>query len=144
MLSKSFILFLCADGELMMSLSELCGDECTQQLFECPFSFRPMDDPQLPGSGICLIQLQSQPSAQSPEWAAPSHHDDHGLLNSCFYQLHMRGGPLFSEGSDCDPAGGGTHAPCGLQVEFGLPSTSTSSTAVLSSHSQVFGSLLHP
>ncbi|XP_013890152.1 mesoderm induction early response protein 2 [Austrofundulus limnaeus] len=127
------------DGELLMSLSELCGDECPQQLFECPFSLRPVDDPQDPGSDSGPARLQYQSSAQSPDWASPPrHHHDYGLLNSCLYQLHMRGGPFVSEGSDCDPAGGGT------QVEFGLPSTSPSSSAVLSSHLQAFGSLLHP
>ncbi|XP_072245721.1 mesoderm induction early response protein 2 [Leuresthes tenuis] len=140
-----------ADGELVMSLSELCGDECSQQLFECPFSFPSMDDLRDPGSDSCCpsapVQLQSQPSAQSSQWVcgnSPSPHDDHSLRNSCFYHLHMRGGPFVSDGSDCGAAGGGADAPRRLQVELSLPSSSPSSPAVLSSHFQAFGNLLHP
>ncbi|XP_035509773.1 mesoderm induction early response protein 2 [Morone saxatilis] len=141
-----------ADGELVMGLSDLCGDGCPQQLFGCPFSLPPMDDLQEPSSGSCCpsapVQLQSQPSPQSSQWAggSPSScHDDHRLQGSCFYQLHMRGGPFVSEGPDCGTAGGGTGSPHGLQVEFSLsPSASPPSSAVLPSHFQTFGSLLHP
>uniref|UniRef100_A0A1A8MV45 Mesoderm induction early response 1, family member 2 n=2 Tax=Nothobranchius TaxID=28779 RepID=A0A1A8MV45_9TELE len=133
------------EGELGMSLSELCDDECPQQLFERPFSFRSMEDLQESSSDRSPVQLQlhSQPSARCSEWVSPSHHDDPGLLNSCFYQLHMRGGPFVCDGSDFDPAGSGV-CPPRLQVEFSLPTTSPSSPAVLSSHFQAFGSLLHP
>ncbi|XP_044054704.1 mesoderm induction early response protein 2 isoform X2 [Siniperca chuatsi] len=137
------------DGELVMGLSDLCGDGCSQQLFGCPFSLPLMDDLRDPGSGSCQscpsapLQLQSQPSHQSSQWAdesPPSCHDDHHLPG--FYQLHMRGGPFVSEGPDCGTAGGGTG---GLQVEFSLcPSASPPSSAVLPSHFQAFGSLLHP
>ncbi|KAL7396721.1 hypothetical protein ABVT39_010794 [Epinephelus coioides] len=140
-----------ADGELVMGLSDLCGDGCPQQLFGCPFSLPPMDDLRDAGSGSCcpsaLVQLQSQPSPQSSQWAGgspPSCHDDHRLQGSCFYQLHMCGGPFVSEGPDCDAAGGGTGSPHGLQVEFSLPSASPPSSSVLPSHFQTFGSLLHP
>ncbi|XP_042368148.1 mesoderm induction early response protein 2 isoform X2 [Plectropomus leopardus] len=139
-----------ADGELVMELSDLCGDGCPQQLFGCPFSLPPMDDLRDPGSSSCcpsaLVQLQSQPSPQSSQWAGgspPSCHDDHRLPGSCFYQLHMCGGPFASEGPDCDTAGGGTGSAHGLQVEFSLPSASPPSSSVLPSHFQAFGSLLH-
>ncbi|XP_028260418.1 mesoderm induction early response protein 2 [Parambassis ranga] len=134
------------DGDLVMGLSELCADECPQQLFGCPFSLPPMGNQQDPGSDSCCpsapVQLQTQPSAQSPQWAcgsSPSHHDNHGLQNPCFYQLHMRGGPFVSDGPDSGTAGGGAGAPHRLRVEFSLPSVSSPS-----SHFQAFGSLLHP
>ncbi|KAM6921982.1 mesoderm induction early response protein 2 [Xenentodon cancila] len=137
------------DGELV-SLSELCGDRCPQRLFECPFSFPSADDLRDPGSDgrhpSAPVQLQSQASAQSSRWAcenSPSQ-DDRGLRNSCFFQLHVRGGPFASEGSDCGTAGGGADAPHRLQVEFSLPSASPSSPALLSSRFQAFDSLLHP
>ncbi|XP_023133549.1 mesoderm induction early response protein 2 [Amphiprion ocellaris] len=136
------------DGELVMGLSELCGDDCPQQLFGCPFSLPPIHDLRDSGSDSCCpsapVQLQSQPSAQASQWSSPSHHDDHGLPNPCFYQLHMRGGPFVSEGPDCGTAGGEAGAPHRLQVEFSLPSASPPSSAVLPSHFQAFGSLLHP
>lgn len=140
-----------ADGELVMGLSDFCGDGCPQQLFGCPFSLPPMDDLQDPGTSSCClpapVQLQSQPSPRSPQWAGgspPSCLDDHGLPGSCFYHLHMRGGPLVSEGPECGAAGGGAGSPRGLQVEFSLsPSASPPSSAVLPSHFQAFGSLLH-
>ncbi|XP_041863055.1 mesoderm induction early response protein 2 isoform X2 [Melanotaenia boesemani] len=138
------------DDELVMSLSELCGDECPQQLFECPFSFPSMDNLRDPGSESCCpsspVQLQSQPLAQSSQWAcqsSPSHRDDHGLRSSCFYQLHMHGEHFASEGSDCGTAGEGADTPHRLQMDFSLPSAPPSSS-VFSSHFQVFGSLLHP
>ncbi|KAM9358131.1 mesoderm induction early response protein 2 [Symphorus nematophorus] len=140
------------DGELVMGLSDLCGDGCPQQLFGCPFSLLPMDDLQDPGSGSCCpsapVQLHSQSSPQICQWAngsPPSCHDDHQLPGSCFYQLHMRGGPFVSEGPDCGTAGGGAGSPHGLQVGFSLsPSASPPSSSVLPSHFQAFGSLLHP
>ncbi|XP_023261029.1 mesoderm induction early response protein 2-like isoform X1 [Seriola lalandi dorsalis] len=139
------------DGELVMGLSELCGDRCPQQLFDCPFSLPPMDDLQEPGSDRCCssaaVQLQSQSSALSSQWACgspPSCNDDHCLPGSCFFQLHMRGGPFVSDVPNCGTPGGGTGAPHGLQVEFSLPSASPPSSAVLPSHFQPFGSLLHP
>lgn len=141
-------------GELMMGLSDLGGNGCPQQLFGCPFSLSPVDDLRDPGSGNCQscpsapVQLQSQPSPQSCQWAdgsPPFCHDDHHLPGSCFYQLHMCGGPFVSESPDCGTAGGGTGSPHGLQVEFSLsPSASPPSSAVLPSHFQAFGSLLHP
>ncbi|XP_028443081.1 mesoderm induction early response protein 2 isoform X1 [Perca flavescens] len=138
------------DGELVMGLSDLCGDGCPQQLFGCPFSLPPMDGLRDPDSGSCcpsaLVQLQSPPSLQSSQWAGgspPSCHDDYRLPGSCFYQLHMYSGPFVSEGPDCDAAGGGTGSPHGLQVEFSLPSASPPSSSVLPSHFQAFGSLLH-
>lgn len=136
-----------ADGELVMSLSELVADKCPQQLFDCPFSFPSMDELQDPDSDrpSTPAQLQSQLSDECTGWACedpPSHRDDdHGFLNSCFYQLHMDGRPFVSDGPSCGTAGGGAHR---LQVEFSLPSTSASSSAVLSSSLQAFGSLLHP
>ncbi|XP_029938627.1 mesoderm induction early response protein 2 [Salarias fasciatus] len=139
------------DGKLVMELSQLCGDQCPQQLFGCPSSLPPMNNLQDPTSDRCcpsaLIQRPSQSSAQSSQWAfggSPSHHDDHGLRNPCFYQLHMQGGSFVSAGSDCGAAGGGPGASHRLQVEFSLPSTSPSSSAALPSHFQAFGSLLHP
>lgn len=139
------------DGELVMELSDLCGDGCPQQLFACPFSLPPMDDLRGPGPGSCcpssLVQFQSQPSPRSSQWAGgspPSCHDDHCLPGSCFYQLHMCSGPFVPEGPDCDPAGGGTGSHHGLQVEFSLPSSSPPSSSVLPSHFQALGSLLHP
>uniref|UniRef100_UPI0037E96AE1 LOW QUALITY PROTEIN: mesoderm induction early response protein 2 n=1 Tax=Semicossyphus pulcher TaxID=241346 RepID=UPI0037E96AE1 len=133
------------DGELVMGLSDLCGDGCPQQLFACPFSLPPMDDLRDPGSDSCCpsapTQLQSQSSPRSSFWAGgspPSCHDDPRLPGSCFYQLHMRGGPFVSEGLDCGAAGGGTDSPRGLQVEFSLPSASPPSPAVLPSHFQAF------
>ncbi|XP_038571940.1 LOW QUALITY PROTEIN: mesoderm induction early response protein 2 [Micropterus salmoides] len=141
-------------GELMMGLSDLGGNGCPQQLFGFPFSLSPVDDLRDPGSGNCQscpsapVQLQSQPSSQSCQWAdgsPPFCHDDHHLPGSCFYQLHMCGGPFVSESPDCGTAGGGTGSPHGLQVEFSLsPSASPPSSAVLPSHFQAFGSLLHP
>lgn len=138
-----------ADGELVMGLSDLCGDRCPQQLFGCPFSLPPMDDlsDHDPGRPSAPLQLQSQPSTQSSQWAAgspPSCHDDCRLPGSCFYQLHMHGGAFVSEDPDCGAAGGGAGSPHGLQVEFSLsPSASPPSSAVLPSHFQAFGSLLH-
>ncbi|XP_059197719.1 mesoderm induction early response protein 2 isoform X2 [Centropristis striata] len=139
------------DGELVMGLSDLCADGCPQQLFGCPFSLPPMDGLRDHGSGSCcpsaLVQLQSQPSPQSSQWAGgspPSCHDDHHLPGSCFYQLHMCSGPFVSEGPECDTADGGAGSPHGLQVEFSLPSASPPSSSVLPSHFQAFGSLLHP
>nr|XP_046248272.1 mesoderm induction early response protein 2 isoform X2 [Scatophagus argus] len=139
------------ENELAMGLSDLCGDGCPQQLFGCPFSLPPMDDLEDPGSGSCVsapVQLQSQPSPQSSQWARESPlscHDDHHLPDSCFYQLHMRGGPFVSDGPDCGAAGGETGSPHGLQVEFSLsPSASPPLSAVLPSHFQAFGSLLPP
>lgn len=140
-----------ADGELVMGLSELCGDECPQQLFGCPFSLPPIDGLQESGSDSCCpsapVQLQSQLFAETSQWAcgnSPALHDNHGLPNSCFFQLHMRGEHLLSEGPDCGTVSGGASASHMLQVEFSLPSSSSSSTAVLPSHFQAFGSLLHP
>ncbi|MED6274849.1 hypothetical protein CHARACLAT_020550, partial [Characodon lateralis] len=138
------------DGELVVSLSELCADEYPQQLFDCPFSFPSMDELPDPDSDrpSAPVQLQSQPSDQCSEWAhgnPPFHRDDnHSFLNSCFYQLHMHGRPLVSDGPGCGAAGGGDHASHRLQVEFSLPSTSASSPTVLSSNFQAIGSLLHP
>ncbi|XP_005920890.1 mesoderm induction early response protein 2 isoform X2 [Haplochromis burtoni] len=139
------------DGELVMGLSELCGDECPQQLFGCPFSLPPIDGLQESGSDSCCpsapVQLQSQLFAETSQWAcgnSPALHDNHGLPNSCFFQLHMRGDHLLSEGPDCGTVSGGASASHMLQVEFSLPSSSSSSTAVLPSHFQAFGSLLHP
>ncbi|XP_014888648.1 mesoderm induction early response protein 2 [Poecilia latipinna] len=138
------------DGELVMSLSELCPDECPQQLFDCPFSFPSMDelgdaDSDRPSAPV---QLQSQPSDQHSEWGRGNPlsrlDDDHGFLNSCFYHLQMHGRPFVSDGPGCGVAGGGTRASHRLQVEFNLPSTSASSPAVLSSNFQALGSLLHP
>uniref|UniRef100_A0A3B4U1H1 Mesoderm induction early response 1, family member 2 n=1 Tax=Seriola dumerili TaxID=41447 RepID=A0A3B4U1H1_SERDU len=124
---------------------------CPQQLFGCPFSLPPMDDLQEPGSDRCCssaaVQLQSQSSALSSQWACgspPSCNDDHCLPGSCFFQLHMRGGPFVSDVPNCGTPGGGTGAPHGLQVEFSLPSASPPSSAVLPSHFQPFGGLLHP
>ncbi|XP_069551190.1 mesoderm induction early response protein 2 isoform X1 [Brachyistius frenatus] len=139
-------------GELATGPSELCGDECPQRLFRRrPFSVPPADDLGDPGSDGCCpsapAQLQSQPSARGHRWArgnSPSRRDDRSLPSSCFYQLHMRGGPLVSEGPECGAAGGGAGAPHGLQVEFGLPSASLPSPAVLPSRFQTFGGLLHP
>lgn len=134
-----------------MGLSDLCGDRCPQQLFACPFSLLPMDDLRDPGSGTSCpsasVQLLAQSSPQTSLWACgspPSCHDDPHLPGSCFYQLHMRGGPFDCEGRDCGAAGGGTVPPCELQVEFSLPPASPPSPAVLPSHFQAFGSLLHP
>ncbi|XP_070765003.1 LOW QUALITY PROTEIN: mesoderm induction early response protein 2 [Enoplosus armatus] len=133
------------DDELVMGLSDLCGDGCPQQLFGCPFSLPPMDDLRDPGSGSCPsapVQLQSQSSPKSSQWASgssPSCHDNHHLPGSCFYQLHMHGGPFVSEGPDCATAGSGTGSSHGLQVEFSLsPSPSPPSSAVLPSHFQAF------
>nr|XP_029135849.1 mesoderm induction early response protein 2 [Labrus bergylta] len=139
------------DGELMMGLSDLCGDECPQQLLACPFSLPPMDPLRHPGSGTCCPsapnQLLSQPSPQNSPWSCGSplscHADPH-LQGSCFYQLHMRGGPFVSDGLDCGEEGGVNVSPFGMQLEFGLPSVSHPSPAVLPSHFQAFGSLLHP
>ncbi|KAG8003650.1 Mesoderm induction early response protein 2, partial [Nibea albiflora] len=138
------------DGELVMGLSDLCSDGCPQQLFGCPFTLPPMDDLRDAGSGSCCspasVQLQSQPSPQSCQWASgspPSCNDDHRLQGSCFYQLHMHGGPFVSEGPDCGAAGGLTGPPPRLQVDFSLsPSASPPSPAVLPSHFHAFGSLL--
>ena len=139
------------DDELVMGLSELCGDGCPQQLIGCPLSLPPMDDLRDPGSDSCrpsaTVQFQSQPSAMISQWTCgspPSNHDDHCLPGSCFYQLHMRGGPFVSEDPNCGTLGSGTGAPNGLQLEFSLPSASPPSSAVLSSHFQAFGNLLHP
>ncbi|XP_015231667.1 PREDICTED: mesoderm induction early response protein 2-like isoform X1 [Cyprinodon variegatus] len=136
------------DGELVMSLSELCDDDCPQQLFDCPFSFSSIEELGDPDSDrlTASVQLHPQPSDQCPEWArgSPQSHDDddHCFLNSCFYQLHMQGRPFVSDG--CGVAAGGAHASHTLQVEFNLPSTSASSSALLSSNFQAFGGLLHP
>lgn len=135
-----------------MGLSDLCGDGCPQQLFGCPFSLPPMDDLRDLGSGTCCpsvpVQLQSQPSPLSSQWAGrspPSCHDDLRLPGSCFYQLHMCSGPLVPEGPDCGTACSGTGSTHGLQVEFSLsPSASPPSSALLPSHFQAFGSLPHP
>lgn len=134
-----------------MGLSELCGDECPQQLFGCPFSLPPIDGLQESGSDSCCpsapVQLQSQLFAETSQWAcgnSPALHDNHGLPNSCFFQLHMRGEHLLSEGPDCGTVSSGASASHMLQVEFSLPSSSSSSTAVLPSHFQAFSSLLHP
>ncbi|KAM9383651.1 mesoderm induction early response protein 2 [Pholidichthys leucotaenia] len=135
------------DAELVLGLSELCDDNCPQQLFGCPFS---LDNLQDSGSDSCCpsasVQLQSHLSAPSSQWTcrnSPSCRNQRGLPNSCFFQLHMRHGPLLSEGSECGAAGGGTGASRKLPVEFSLPSASTSSSAV-PSHFQRFGSLMHP
>lgn len=131
-----------------MSLSELCDDDCPQQLFDCPFSFSSIEELGDPDSDrlTASLQLHPQPSDQCPEWAreSPQPHDDddHCFLNSCFYQLHMQGRPFVSDG--CGVAAGGAHASHTLQVEFNLPSTSASSSALLSSNFQAFGGLLHP
>lgn len=151
-LSSCELLYICPDGELVTGLSNLCGDGCPEQLFGCPFSLPPMDDLQDHGSGSCCpsgpVELQSQPSPQSPHWtggSSASCHNDHCLPGSCFYQLHMRGGHFVSEGPDCSTAVDGTGSSHGLQVEFRLsPSSSPPSSAVLPSHFQTFGSLLHP
>ncbi|XP_034439857.1 mesoderm induction early response protein 2 [Hippoglossus hippoglossus] len=138
------------DGELVMGLSELCGDGCPQQLFGCPFSLQPLDDLRDPGSDSCCpsapVQLQSQPSALSSQSACgspPCCHDDHCLPGSCFYQLHMLGGPFVPEDPDCAPSGA-TGGPHGLQVEFSLPSASPPSSTLLPSHFQAIGGLQHP
>ena len=140
---------MCADGELVMGLSELCGDGCPQQLFGCPFSLQPLvDDLRDPGSCCpsAPVQLQSQPSALSSQSACgspPCCHDDHCLPGSCFYQLHMLGGPFVPEDPDCAPSGA-TGGPHGLQVDFSLPSASPPSSTLLPSHFQVIGGLQHP
>lgn len=148
--TRSEFVSLHPDGELVMSLSELCPDDCPQQLFDCPFSYPSMAEL---GDGDSArpsapVQLQSQPSDQCSEWGRgnpPSRlDDDHGFLNSCFYHLQMHGRPFVSDGPGCGVASGGTHASRRLQVEFNLPSTSASSPDVLSSNFQAFGSLLHP
>ncbi|CAG5861423.1 unnamed protein product [Menidia menidia] len=132
------------DGELIMSLSELCGDECSQQPFECPFSFPSVEDLRDRGSDCRRgrgrgrrpsAPARSPPSAQSSRWACgspPRPPDGHGLPGPCFYQLHVRGGPLASDGSDRGN---------GLQLESSLPS---SSSAALSPHFQALSNLLHP
>ncbi|CAN9500469.1 unnamed protein product [Ophioblennius macclurei] len=147
-----------------MELSQLCDDQCPQQPLGCPSSLPPTKDLQDPTSDRrcppASVQHRSQFSAQSPPWAfgsspSPHHiHDDnddvHNHQSSCFYQLHMQGGSFVSSGTDCGEAGGGGGGGGGvgvshrLQVEFSLPSTSPSSSAVLPSHFQVLGSLLHP
>ncbi|XP_054458609.1 mesoderm induction early response protein 2 [Anoplopoma fimbria] len=139
------------DGELVIRSSDLCGEECPQQLFGCPFSLPHMEDLRDPDSDSCcpsaLVQLQSQPFPQSSQWAGGSplsSHDDHCLPGSCFYQLHMCSGPFVSEGPDCETAGGGTGSHHGRQVEFSLPSASPPSSSALPSHFQALGSLLHP
>lgn len=137
-----------ADGRVAVELSELCGD---QRLFECPSSVTPMNDVRGAASDSrCLptsVQHLSQVSAQSSPWAfgsCPSPHDDRSLRNPCYYQLQVQGGSLVSTGSNCDTQGSGAGASHRLQVELSLPSTSPSSSAVLPSHFQAFGSLLHP
>ncbi|TKS74552.1 Mesoderm induction early response protein 2 [Collichthys lucidus] len=140
------------DGELVMGLSDLCSDGCPQQLqFGCPFTLPPMDDLRDAGSGSCCssasVQLQSQPPPQSCQWVSgspPSCSDDHRLQGSCFYQLHMHGGPFVSEGPDCGAAGRLTGSPHRLQVDFSLSPSAASppSPAVLPSHFHAFGSLL--
>ncbi|KAG7513584.1 mesoderm induction early response protein 2-like isoform X1 [Solea senegalensis] len=129
------------DGELVTGLSELCGDRYPQQRFGCLFSLQPMDDPRDPGLVSCCpsapIQLQSQPSALSSQSRCGSPlccYDDHCLPGSCFYQLHMRGGPFVTDNLDCSSVGAGG-AP-GLQVDFSLPSASPPSSSVLASHFQ--------
>lgn len=143
--------YICPDGELVTGLSELCGDRCPQQLFGCPFSLPTIDDLRDPDSGSCCpsvqARLKSQPSSQSSQCTCggpPSCHDDHCLRGPCFFQLHMRGRPFVSEGPDCGAAGSMTDSPHRLQVEFSLPCVSPPSSAVLPSHLQAYGSLLHP
>lgn len=140
-----------ADGELMTELSDLCEGGYPQQMFACPFSFSPPTDHLWNhGSDTCCpsapVQLLSQPSPKSfPPWASgspPSCHSDPHLPGSCFYQLHTRAGPFAPEGVDFGAGVGGTVSPCGLQVEW--QSASPPSPAVLQSHFQAFGSLLHP
>lgn len=137
-----------ADGELVMDLSELCASRCPQQLLSCRFSLPSMDDLQDPGPGSWCpsapAQLQSQSSVKSSQRACdspPSHHGSHHLIGSCFYQLHMHG-PFVSGDPDSDRAGRGTDAPHRMQVEFSLPSASSSSSAMLPLPFEAFGSLL--
>lgn len=132
------------EGELVTGLSNVCGDGC-------PFSVPPMDDLQDPHSSSCCpsapVDLHSQPSPQSSHWAvgSPSScHNDLCLPDSCFYQFHMCGGHFISGGPDCITASDGSSSSHEMQVEFRLsPSASPPSTAVLPSHFQTFGSLLH-
>lgn len=126
------LLCVCLDGESVMGLSELCGEECPQQLIGCcPFPLPSMGHLQHPDSQSCC------PSALCPEshWACG---DDPSLPGSCFYHLHMHGGPLASEGPDFGTAAGGNSGPHVPHVEFSLPSTSPPSSAVISSHFQAF------
>ncbi|XP_029004575.1 mesoderm induction early response protein 2 [Betta splendens] len=123
------------DGALVMGMSELCGEACPQQLIGCcPLSLPPAGDLQDPGSAPVPPQSQSQPRAQSSRWACRGRPS---LPGSCFYRLHMLGGPFAPGGPDF-AAAGGSGAPRGSQVEFSLPSTSPPSSAALSSHFQAF------
>lgn len=146
--SVSIYYFIGPDGELVMGLSDLCASGCPQKLFGCHFSLPSMDDPQDPGPSSCCssasAQLQSQSSPQSSQWACGSPaslHDNQHLLGSCFYQLHMHG-PFVPGAPDSDAAESGIGALHRMQVEFSLPSASSSSSALLPSPFEAFGSLL--
>uniref|UniRef100_A0A3P8UF18 Mesoderm induction early response 1, family member 2 n=1 Tax=Cynoglossus semilaevis TaxID=244447 RepID=A0A3P8UF18_CYNSE len=139
------------DGELVMGLSELYEDLRPQQLFSGPFSLQSKEDLQDPGLETCCPsapdQLLFPHSALHPQLVCRGPqccHDDHSLPGSCFYQLHMRGGPFVPEDMDCTPpagAGGGAH---GLQVELSVPSFSPPSSTVFPSHLQTIGNRLQP
>lgn len=130
-----------------MGLSELCGDACPQQLFSFPLPLTDaLPDPG-PGPGCPSAPVQLQSPSCSSQWAGaspPSCHGDLRLPGSCFYQLHLHPGPFVPQ--DCGAAaGGGSGAPCGLQVELGLsPPASPSPSCALPSHFRALGSLLHP
>uniref|UniRef100_A0A8C7YLU4 Mesoderm induction early response 1, family member 2 n=1 Tax=Oryzias sinensis TaxID=183150 RepID=A0A8C7YLU4_9TELE len=132
------------DGELVMSLSELCGEECPPQLFDRPFS-EFLADPRDPGPAGCCASAPDQ--TLSPPWACGASacpREDHGLQNSCFYQLHMQQGAFAPEELSYGAAGDGAGAPHRLQVEYDLPLAPPSSPAGFSSHFQTFGSVLYP
>lgn len=109
-----------ADGELVSGLSELCADRCPQQLFGCPLSLPPVQD--LPDPVSYRGQLRSQPSLHSSQCACedpPSRHVAEGPFpGTCFIQLHMRDGPLVSQGPDCVPAGDMTNPSLGCRWDL--------------------------
>ncbi|KAF6726408.1 Mesoderm induction early response protein 2 [Oryzias melastigma] len=124
------------DGELLMSLSELCGGDCPQ-LFDCPFSGFSAD-PREPGpDGRCAPAPVQTPNPPWTRGTSPSPHEDHSLQN--FYQLHLQRGAFAPQGLDY-----GDGAPHRLQVGFNLPAAPPSPPAGFSSHFQTFGSVLYP
>ncbi|XP_037326138.2 mesoderm induction early response protein 2 isoform X2 [Pungitius pungitius] len=126
------------DGEPGTGSPGACGDERPPQLFGCPFSLPPTDDLRDPASDTCCPSALVQRRAR---WAGGgggsplSCHDDHCLPGSCFYQLHMCGGPFVSEGPDCEAAG---------SAESGSPSASPPSSPARPPRFQALGGLLLP
>ncbi|KAM4629286.1 mesoderm induction early response protein 2 [Polymixia lowei] len=124
-----------AGGEMGLGTSELCVDGCPQQLFSCPFSPLPsIEGLQEPGPGSCCPSLPAQLRAQLSPQSSPRPcssplppRGDRPLLGSGFYQLQKWMWHLQR-----------------LQVDFGLPSSSLPSPAVLPSNFGSLGGFLCP